>query len=57
MATLQQTIVDKFIIKLIESKTLSSDQTDGLRTLLVDNKKPKPEDLIRIFSITSGDVK
>jgi hypothetical protein len=57
MATLQQTIADKFLSKLSESKSISGEQIDKLRALLADNKKPKPEDFARIFSLTSGDIK
>lgn len=57
MATLQQTIADKFLCKLSESKSVSGAQIDKLLVLLAENKKPKPEDFAKIFSLTSGDVK
>jgi hypothetical protein len=57
MATLQKIIADKFLCKLSESKSVSGAQIDKLRGLLAEDKKPKPEDFAKIFSLTSGDVK
>jgi hypothetical protein len=57
MVTLQQTIAEKFLSRLSESESVSADKIEKLRALLADNKKPKPEDLTKIFSLTSGDVK
>ena len=56
MATLQQTIAERFLNKLAESKEVSADKVDQLRTLLAENKKLKPEELVRIFSLPSGDL-
>ena len=57
MATLQKIIADKFLCKLSESKSVSGAQIDKLRGLLAEDKKPKPEDFAKIFSLTSGDLK
>jgi len=57
MATLQQTIAERFLASLSESKHFSGEQIDQLRALLSDNKKPKPDDFAKIFLLSSGDVK
>ena len=57
MATLQQTISEKFLEKLSGSEEVDAEKIDQLRTLFADNKKPKPEDIIKIFSLPSGDLK
>jgi len=58
MATLQQTIAEKFLVKLADSKDVDGAKIDELRSLLADGKKPKAEDFVRIFSLpTGGDLK
>lgn len=57
MATLQHIIAERFLAKLSESKHINGEQIDQLRTLLGENKKPKPDDFAKIFSLSSGDVK
>jgi hypothetical protein len=57
VATLQQTISEKFLKKLSESEEVDAEKIDQLRTLLADSKKLKPEDFIKIFSFPSGDLK
>jgi hypothetical protein len=57
MATLQQTISERFIEKISELGEVDAEKIDKLRTLLADNKKPKPDDFIKIFSLPSGDLK
>jgi hypothetical protein len=57
MATLQQTIAERFLGKLAESKEIGSEKIDQLRILLLETKKPKPEEFARIFSLPSGDLK
>jgi hypothetical protein len=57
MATLQQTISEKFIEKISELEEVDAEKIDQIRTLLANNKKPKPEDFIKIFSFPSGDLK
>jgi hypothetical protein len=54
MVTLQQQIAKKFLAKLSESKDVDKEKIDQLRTLLVDGKKIKAEELVRIFSLPAG---
>jgi len=54
MATLQQKIAEKFLAKLADSKDVDAAKLDQLRSLLADGKKPKTEDLVRIFSLPAG---
>ena len=54
MATLQQQIVEKFLAKLTESKAMDVDKIDQLRSLLANNRKPKADDFVRIFSQPAG---
>lgn len=57
MATLQQTIAERFLDKLTETKGISPEKLDQLRTLLAETKRPKPEEFVEIFSLPSGDLK
>ncbi len=58
MATLQQKIAEKFLAKLAKSKDVDAAKVVELRTLLADNKKPKADDFVRIFSLPAGgDIK
>jgi hypothetical protein len=54
MATLQQIISQKFLEKLAESKEVDAGKIEQLRILLLDSKKPKPDDFVRIFSQPAG---
>ena len=54
MATLQQQITEKFLIKLAESKKLDAEKIEQLRTLITENKKVKANDLVKIFSLPAG---
>jgi hypothetical protein len=54
MATIQQTIAEKFLAKLAEAKVLDIERIDEIRVLLGDGKKVKAEDLVRIFSLPPG---
>ena len=54
MATLQQQIADKFLAKLTESKVVEGEIIDQLRIMLADNKKPKAESLVKLFSQPKG---
>jgi len=54
MATLQQQIAEKFLVKLADSKDLDADKIDQLRTLLASGKKPKADDFVKIFSLPAG---
>jgi hypothetical protein len=58
MSTLQKTIVEKFLVKLGESEDMDAGKIEQLRKLLADNKKPKAEDFVKVFTISDGgDVK
>jgi hypothetical protein len=58
METLQQKIASKCLATLSAGNTLDSGKIEELRKLLADNKKPKAEDLIRVFAAPAGgDVK
>ena len=55
IVTLQQQIAEKFLTKLAASKDVDIEKIEQLRRLLADTKKPKPEEFVRIFSLTAGD--
>ena len=58
MATLQQEIAEKFLAQLIESKEVSVEKVEKLRSALAAEKKPKADDFVRIFSEPDhGDIK
>lgn len=58
MATLQQNILEKFLSALAEGKDVDPEQIEQLRKLLADGKKPKADDLVRIFTTpVGGEVK
>jgi hypothetical protein len=50
MSTLQQQIVEKFLAKLEESKQFNSSKIERLGKLFRESKKPKADDLVKIFS-------
>ena len=54
MATLQQQITEKFLIKLAESKKLDAEKIEQLRKLIKENKKVKASDFVKIFSFPAG---
>lgn len=57
MAKLQQTITEKFLATLEESKALDTATLDKLRDLLAQSKKPKADDFVKIFSASAtGDI-
>ena len=58
MSTLQKQISEKFFAKLAESKDLHSDTIDQLRSLLAAGKKPKADEIVKIFQHPGGgDIK
>ncbi|MDQ2712770.1 MAG: hypothetical protein M3Y72_08785 [Acidobacteriota bacterium] len=58
MSTLQQQIAEKFLAKLAESKDVRSETIDQLRTLLVAGKKPKADEIVKVFQHPGGgDIK
>jgi hypothetical protein len=55
LPTIQQTIGAKFLAKLAENKEVDARQIEQLRALLIDdNKKLRPDDFIKIFTIPAG---
>jgi hypothetical protein len=58
MSTLQKQITKKFLLKLAESKDLHSETIEHLRTLLAVGKKPKADEIVKIFQHPGGgDIK
>ena len=59
MATLQQTIVERFLAKLSDDdQAMDAEKIELLRALLARGKKPKAEDLVKVFTQPAGsDVK
>ena len=58
MPTLQQQIAEKFLAKLAESKDVHSETIDQLRTLLAAGKKPKADEIVKVFQHPGGgDIK
>jgi hypothetical protein len=58
MSTLQKQIAKKFLAKLAESKNLHSETIDQLRTLVAAGKKPKADEIVKIFEHPGGgDIK
>jgi hypothetical protein len=58
MSTLQKQIAEKFLAKLAESKSLHAETIHELRTLLAASKKPKAEEITKIFQHPGGgDIK
>jgi hypothetical protein len=54
LPTLQQTIADKFLEKLAAADEVDTVKIEQLRALLIANKKPKPDDFIKIFTLPAG---
>jgi hypothetical protein len=54
MPTLQQQIAEKFLAKIAESKHLHSETIDQLRTLMAVGKKPKADEIVKIFQHPGG---
>lgn len=50
MATLQQQIAEKFLAQLAESKQVSAEKIEKLRSALGAEKKPKADDFVSIFT-------
>jgi hypothetical protein len=58
MSTLQQQIAEKFLAQLAESKDVHSETIDQLRTLLAAGKKPKADEIVKVFQHQGGgDIK
>lgn len=57
MATLQQTIAEKFLSSLASSDAVNAKQIEQLRELINDGKKVKADDIVKIFTAgEAGDV-
>jgi hypothetical protein len=58
MPTLQQTIAEKFLAKLTQSKDLHSETIEQLRVLMAAGKKPKVDEIVKVFQHPGGgDIK
>lgn len=58
MSTLQKQIAEKFLAKIAESKDLQSETIAQLRTLLAAGKKPKADEIVKVFQHPGGgDIK
>jgi hypothetical protein len=58
MPTLQQSIAEKFLAKLAQSKDLHSETIDQLRVLMAAGKKPKVDEIVKVFQHPGGgDIK
>lgn len=58
MATLKQKIGEKFFATLAADKALDAEKIEQLRKLLVDGRKPKADEFVKIFTAAGeGDVK
>jgi hypothetical protein len=58
MSTLQKQITERFVSKLAESKDLHSETIDQLRSLLAASKKPRVDEIVKIFQHPGGgDIK
>lgn len=56
MATLQQTIAEKFLAELSAKGTVDAAKIEALRVLLKGDKKIKADELVKIFTTDGGDV-
>jgi len=58
MSTLQQLIAEKFLTKLAQSNDLHSETIDQLRILMAAGKKPKADEIVKVFQHPGGgDIK
>ena len=49
-------MADRFLEKLAHDETLDAEQLAELKTLLTSGKKPKPDDLVKLFARPSGEL-
>jgi preprotein translocase subunit Sss1 len=54
MAKLQEQIVEKYLAALAESGEIDSEKIDQIRKILMRDKRPKPEEFVRIFTAPIG---
>ena len=58
MATLRQTLAEKFLAKLLEDKAIDAEKVEQLRAILASGKKAKAEEFVKVFTQPAGgDVK
>jgi len=58
MPTLQQQIAEKFLSQLSQSTEVSAEKVEKLRIALSAAKRPKADDLVKIFTDPDhGDIK
>jgi hypothetical protein len=58
MSKLQKQINERFIAKLAESKVVHSEIAEQLRALMATSKKPKADEIVKIFQDPGGgDIK
>jgi hypothetical protein len=55
MPTLQQQIAEKFLAALSEDKNFDAAKVETLRRLLAEDKKPKADDFVEVFTAPAGD--
>ena len=54
MTTVPKQIAERFLEKLAETKAVDGEQIEKIRDLLMEGKKLKAEDLVKIFSLPAG---
>ena len=58
MATLQRQVLEILFLRLSQSKEIDAEKVAKLKAMLTSDKKPKVDDLVKIFSTPpGGDVK
>lgn len=58
MSTLQQSIAEKFLAKVAQSKELHSETIEQLRVLMAAGKKLKADEIVKVFQHPGGgDIK
>jgi hypothetical protein len=54
MSTIQQQITENFLSKLALSKDVEAETIAALRKLLSDGRKPKADEIVKIFTHPAG---
>lgn len=54
MPTVYQTIVDEFLAELAKAPEFDERKIDQLKQIIAAKKKPKPEELVALFSQPAG---
>jgi hypothetical protein len=58
MASLQQSIAEKFLVALAQNKDIDADKIEKMRQLLARGTKPKADEFVRVFTTpVGGEVK